>query len=300
MFELKFTKGSIQDDIQALSKVDLHAGEVNELVSSTVLKYVQIFFWAPDVGSWITRMKGALDIPSQGLLGPNYSLQCLSDIACTSAIVKEIIFCESFTLDDSNIFRSCDLWSGTWILSLAAGVSWMRKWAEHIELSLVDLEPRNLHKSIHTLKTIFPEWSSIIPVYDDVRNPEIFLDIDASKINFWISETMGSTTPSFIINENNQLCFKDQNDIMIYNLWREIDPFPEVLQNLVKNIDNFFPDIENKKAALFPDIVNNLYIADGDNSTIKLLSSKNPEHNYLSHVWEEFRHLSWLSSHNRW
>ena len=304
MFQLEVTPWTLEDDIRKLQTLELWVNWLNTIIQSLVLKYIQRYFQAEDVAASLAIMEDLIDRnpwftmlwnPTQEA----FWIQCLSDISTTSAIVKEIIFNDKFQISDT--FCSCDLWSWSGILSLAAYISWLRKWATRGGLFLIDKEEVGLEKSMKALESIVTISFDVICILWDITEPETLEKLWESKINSWISETISLQTPRMKIDESRKIVQIHKADREFYDLARIIDPFPEVVQALLNRHATFIDDVRAWKSVFFPDFVNWLYVPKGEKSTLTLKSSDTPDiSRFLKQVGSDFNHLQPWNAQNRW
>lgn len=303
MFDIKLTSWWIQDDIRILSEINLHDDKVNEFISSLVVKYIQEYFWVQNVWEWLNCLEERLNMRWGGFellqnpINESYTLECLGCISQTSAILKEIIFHDGY--EHAWDFRSCDVWSGTGILSLGAYVSWLRKWLKKGVLHLMDHEFTSLEKWKKVLQAIV--WSSfeVNSILGDITDPNSFIQIGEEKIQFWISETIWNITPYFEIDSKTKALMIEKDSINFYNLSRTIDPFPEVVWSICVNTPDFKKDVTSWKVAFFPDSMNWLYTPNGINSRLELKTSwKGPQK--LQDIWSWFEYIKPFDAHERW
>lgn len=303
MFDPRITPGWIEDDINSLASIRLWEQWVNELVSSLVIKYIQQYFWASDVWEWLNMLEERLEqwwgwwnlINTP--VNESYTLECLWSVSQTSAIMKEIIFHDWYETDGE--FRSCDLGSGTGILSLGAYVSWLRKGLKKWKIHLMDHEKVSLEKSIEVLKAIVWPSFEVHGILGNITKSQELKQIGEDKIQFWISETIGMGTPRFSINPTTGKPRMKKEDLEFYKSIRAIDPFPEVVANIVTRNPDLESDIKSWKVALFPDHITGLYKPNLNRSTLDLKTSwKGPQR--LWDIGQEFDYIIPFDAHRRW
>lgn len=297
MFDPRITQWWIEQDILALSEANITDNWVNDFISSLVFKYIQAYFGADNICDGLSVLETHIELWWPDLIHESYALQCLWSITQTSAVLKEIIFHDGF--QHNGVFRSCDLWAWTWILSLGSYISWLRSWLQEWIIHLIDHESKSLEKGKEILQTII--WSSfeVNIILGDIRNPEDLARIWKDKIQYWISETISYQTPPFYIDSEQGGLMIPEEDIMSYGIASVLDPFPEVIANIITHNPNFEKDVKSREVALFPDYVNNLYIPNNEHSTLELATfSHGPQS--LRNTWQEFWHLKAFDVNRRW
>lgn len=304
MFDFRPTPWKIQDDINVLSEIDVQDSEVNKFVASAVLKYVQLYFGARDIHGWLQRLIDRLEKWGGGFdliwnpVNEAYALECLGDISTTSAIVKEIIFEDGY--DKKEDFRSCDLGAGTGVLSMWAYISALRKRFMQGDIYLVDHEGVSVQKGGAVLREIVDASFAVKTIVGDIRKPEVLANIGRQKILFWISETISHMTPDFSIDSQTGEVVISPEHAFNYDIISDIDPFPQVVWNILSHNPRLEQDVKEGKVALFPDYVNGLYIPDGPVSSLELKSSSTWA-TYLHHVGRtDFSFVSDLDEQRRW
>jgi len=303
MLNNHITSGDIWEDIGILSEIDLHDDWVNKFVSSLVLKYIQEYFQARDILEWLSLLQERLDAWGGWIdlfydnVNEAYPLECLGNIDQTSAILKEIIFNDGYQAEQE--FRSCDLGSGAWILSLGAYISWLRKWLKKGKLYLADHENNALQKSKRVLQSLVESSFEVNTILGDITSPQIFEQIGEEKIQFWISETITMNTPNFQVSKFTKSIRMTYEDLMSYELTGMLDPFPQVFANIARSRPDFEHDVESGNVAFFPDFINGLYKPDINGGTLRLKTWLNND-KPLFETWNEFEYIRPFNLGDRW
>lgn len=217
-----------------------------------------------------------------------FPLECAADIPATAALVKEIIFNDGFERGDS--FCAVDLGSGTGILSLAAYIAGRRAEVEKILVVAGEMQSSAVVKSRKALNAVDPDAFRVQRV--DITAPSLMQAFDDVPLSFLISETINSDVPECWVVAN-RLYFSDDYILDRYRKeHRFSDPFPDVMMNVSKNRPTFVRDVLDGRTALFPDVINGLYIPDDSRrATLQLKTGMSGMH-LLSNVGQEFRKYS--------
>jgi len=326
-FDPKFT---LQEWVNELSSDNLdfnkHRDDVNKVIYNTVLQYLTSYLQIKstsieeiknNVESIMKKLTEWKNIESNinwmiseknELWNNHFSIVCLLDIQQTSSIIKEIIF---WTYNDINnwVFKSVDLGSGTWILSLWALISAKRNKYKKWELNLYDLSEFSIDNSKRVLEEIDKDFRIKWNHWNIFKK-------DLSKLwvqNMWISETISDITPSFWydIDDNEIIKYSDDSiipfDIPWINMWNYIitqeliDPYPELFQKSMEEIPNFIEDIKSWKSFMFPDFVNKQYFPDKEDSTMEFKTYSEWWKLSLWETGEEFKNFPKIyNKDSRW
>ncbi|MBI5421838.1 class I SAM-dependent methyltransferase, partial [Candidatus Peregrinibacteria bacterium] len=294
--------------------------KVNKLVVNFVIKYLGAYLevpFKPNARTYSQEIKmivdftvlcavsqveeaGDVDPASEG--GDNYALRCLYDIHQTAAIFKEIVFNDQFRVEDH--FFGLDLGSGTGILTVAVALAAKRKGIGGIRVVGVERSKIAVERARKAVVSLGLE-KEIEFVCADLLAPGLldgFLahssKLSAPPLSFWVSETISIAIPKFDpfapgFDLNLKSARGRKSEL-------KSDPFVEVLKATVDAVPDFLESAKAGKIALFPDVVNGLYIPDGNRSKITLKTGpKKPLP--LERLGQEFEAYEDLGGkHRRW
>lgn len=283
-------------------KLDSHRDEVNRHVMNFVIKYAGKWFGAKVERSNIRYVRdhianvygesvAAVDLDF--MHGTNHDTatfgeQCLLAARGSAALFKEIAFGATFAHTDS--FTGLDLGSGTGILTAAMAIAARRQKIASVHCISVDTQKEAIEKSAQLLGSLGDENTHFSVTRGDITNPELYRPYSTTPPNYIVSETINWSTPplSFDVEDNEIDPLYVPVDHIEKQIFRNIDPFPEVVQTVAKSVPHFLSLVRGKQIAIFPDFVNNRYRPDHQNGTIALRTSDTPDARPLSDVGREF------------
>lgn len=304
--------------------------QVNQLVLNFVIKYVAEYLRAKhddesdirakvearlavttdDTKSLLLQMIGG--IIDESIPGSHQSdlfpLQCATDLRSTAAIVKEIIFNKGFQLYPEYGFTSIDLGSGTGILAMASIVAGMRKRARSITTVALDLSEKAITESKRVMEGVIGrlrykgEVNLVIESVDITRRG-LMRVFEGMPLSFWISETIDQETPAIkATGDGVRLTSTNRMHLGMHALGaaRQIDPYQMVLDRTLKDRRCFYDDVRVGRTAMFPDVINGLFLPDGQESTLLLSTSGIDRRLALPEAGTEFADYEDLGVEKRW
>ncbi len=285
-----------------------HRDQVNELVLNLVIKYLAKYLQVDSrdpnsISSGISAKKSNkgpdFDNMLQGLLSgrtdtaslanlETTGINSLIDIRATSSIVKEIIFNQRYTKTDT--FVGVDLGCGTGILSLASAIAAKRREVQAIVIAGFDINENLVREARNTLEdTISGVRFNLQAV--DLESGSFWRNMTL-PLSQWISETIGFITPPIGIEQKDGIprveIQENIESIASLILSSGSDPFPEILAITVRDRPQFVSDVQRGSTAMFPDIINDRYRPNNEQSTLSLTTARNTKHIPLNRVGEEF------------
>lgn len=315
-FEEYYSPSStLYEDVEEIVSMDnWEYDQINILILNIIIKYIWEYLgraWreieiikqrvystlAPD-----TLNKGMDNLQSLVWVGlamwDSFPLDCLCDIKQTAAIFREIALCTKFRDDD---FFWLDMWSWTWILSLAAYISWKRKGLNKGLVVSIDQSGNAVEKWARVLSPLV-WWYDFQGRVWDILDINTYKWLDMRKLSFWIGETIAVITPSFSIDTGDgELDFGDERENFFANIQKMVDPFPHLLSLHVREYPWIYEQIKNWDTAMFPNFIKKLYIPDGNDSTLTLTSSSHKWALKLYQVWKDFEQYEWFDvKEKRW
>lgn len=212
-----------------------------------------------------------------------FGVQCLSDIRVTAALLKEIMFNNSFKRNDQ--FLGVDFGSGTGILSAAMLIAARRNFCREITLVLVDSQYNSLQHSTRVLDGL--GGINTQHLHADLRDDRLY-EIFAPPLlpNFCVSETIGHTTPAILHASHKGIKWREGEISRVIN--GAIDPYMDVLDGLMRFSPNFYHRVLSGEAALFPNPINGDFIPDNHKTRLLLRTGPTQEHIPLDSIRNEF------------
>lgn len=293
------------DDLKdpALS-FEKHREQVNNLVANLVIKYMARYLELKedDIGliknevvKAVEKTPGELigyllqvvdNVSGGGFVAPTdaAATECLSDIKATSAIVKEIIFNNRF--DKEVPFIGVDLGAGSGILTLAGHIAACRSCVRESLVLGVEIQPEAARKAGNLLEQVIPGSYRMDPI--DVLHPAFWELFRGLPLSSWISETFGFLTPKLKVAGDGFEIERGLENSFNVAMNTNFDPFPSTLGNTVQNRRNFFKDIREGRTAMFPDLVNGLYMPNNHNSKMAIRTAVDRNPVSLDRIGEEF------------
>lgn len=306
-------QSSIQDDIDWLIWIDeKKKEEINILILNIVLKYITLYLDIKETHIELIkdRVHELLAIENVDLSMSHWELlfkkttdrfwiTCLLDIRQTSAIFKEIALDNNYIIDDG--FKWLDLWSWTWILTLAMGISWLRKWAKNGQIYYIDQSVNWINKSTQILQNLWLPYDFSWKIWD-ILDKKMYIDIPLDSLSYLVSETIWNTTPSFSIDpEDWELIFFSMFDKIMEKEFLKWDPFPSVVSTLTNLSPTLYQKIKNMKTWMFPNFLTKRFVPDDSNSKLLLRTWTSWKLELLKYAWKEFDSFQdlWTGS-ERW
>lgn len=221
-----------------------------------------------------------------------FAVRCLGDETATSAITKELAFAD-VPLNEDGSFESADLGCGTAVLSIGAAIAGLRAGAESVILNIVDCEDAMLEIAADTLDTVRNDVK-IRPICGDITENPPYDSLDVTRIRQWITETISNGTPRLVV-KNGKVIFTEPGTHR-----HDIDPFPQVVECLMKKVPELPELVTGGRVRMFPDIFNGLY-QPGDKNVLRLLTSNSHStHGPLASVGWDFRRYATIHDDSRW
>lgn len=283
---------TLSAEFDALSDSELsntaHREQVNERVINFVVKYLGVYlgleepFSAEAVDQALkTRLQSQpmafknvmLGAMSGDMFGDSdlFSIQCIADLRATAAIFKEIAFADDWE-NHNDSFYGLDFGTGSGILLAAMLVAANRRKIKNVATVGIDFQATALANVEQALSSFAPPDSFMFEV-GDACDPSLHRALLTTPPNMWVSETIALTTPRHFIDEDGELCMKqDPISSMTMELETQNDPFPFVLHASLYADPAFYRRIFTRKMFMFPNPVNCTYAPDESNSTLALKS----------------------------
>ena len=226
-------------------------------------------------------------------------LDCLFDKKQSSAIFKEIAF--DWAFDQKEVFKSLDLWSWTWILSLASYIAWKRKKCKKWEIYFVARSKKSVNLSIEILKKLSWDFTFSWLVWDIIHE-STYKELPMTELSYLISETIWTLTPPFWLDvDNGELFLNSDVPEFLLEMISYWDPFPYIMSLITKISPDLYQNIKKWKVWMFPNFPRKLFIPNNSQSTIELKTSPSNNPIKLYNVWLEFDHFEDLDLNQyRW
>lgn len=227
-----------------------------------------------------------------------FGVQCLADVRATAGLFKEVAFNERFE-KYAQQFAGVDLGSGTGILGSAIAIAALRNQYRQPLVALVDSQKNALDNSERVLSPI--KSVDFRPIRNDLRAPQLYgLFAPPIWIKYWVSETFGYTTPDIVKLSKTELEWGDGSAIS-KEISGALDPYMDVLANLMRYSPSFYDRAKQGKAALFPDPINGHFLPDHGNGRILLKTGPDPMPVGFRDIRKEFESFEDFSVANiRW
>ena len=327
------TKQTISNDVEDLTKISKYSKNVDILIMNIVQKYSSMYISWEYNDSWlISQITNILDKiyklefeiidlkqetteknydPYKSFLsGQNveinskivnlelflYSLDCLLDIHSTSTIFKELVL---MTLNKKDMFNGIELWSGSWIFSLAWVIGAKRAWNNNINFTWFEQASKSIEHSQNVIDSIDGVKGSVNFIKKDIICSSTY-DDDFNNVDFLIAEIFSKYIPSFRYDNSARTIISNERCISEFHKKNEEakyeDPFFSALTILNKSYKkwrnkSFFHNVEEWNISLWPDVTQeHLKIKKEDSSLY--LNTLWMDVN-LKDVWQPF---SWFES----
>jgi hypothetical protein len=310
-FSEYYTSRPIQDDVAELSDPALELEQaieaVNTLVMNVVMKYTALYFGAKsakisDISEAVSRM---LRYGESGPITETDSLRCIADTQSTAALVKEIIFNTRFKTDEA--YLGMDLGSGSGILTLASVIAGRRRRVKAFTLG-VEIHRGACSNSRSALRKTLGNETEWAISNDDAVTCDEWKRFPGSPSQ-WISETFSRTTRPLRV-KNGKVVYGDSRAMRDPRLreafeWLDakkatIDPFTHLLEKTLKANPDFESDVRKGKTAMFPDVINGLFVTSPKGARLKLETSNVAVHQSLPQIGSEFSDYEVLGLGGRW
>lgn len=313
---------SLPDAVNELSNPGLDYSkdreQVNDLVINLVIKYIVSYLKLDDrdfeklnsdvssavrnspqeIMAFLASTIAGLRGEAAGHLSEKMAIQCLCAIKDTSAIFKEIAFNDQF--DAGNHFVGVDFGSGTGILMVASLIAARRKKINNVAILGLDILNQAVVESSRVLSEIDPKKNMIVQRADISRMEPYGVFQRIPSLSHWISETFGYLTPKVRVVDDDLEIPMDKASLTAIMSNKGSDPFPFVVGNTLQAIPSFAYDVRGKSTAMFPDLINGLYLPDMDNSSMALRTGVDQNHRRLDKIGNEFDDYQSFSVEPRW
>ena len=255
-------KTSLYEDVENLVIInENNRDEINVLVLNIVLKYLTSYLDIQETSIENIKLRVQEILNADLWILSNLSneentirtierflLDCLLDIRQTSAIFKEISFDKSF--EETNAFNWLDLWSWSWILTLAMYVSALRNWASEWNIYYVDQSVKWVNKTTEILNWLWWKFNFSGRV-SDILDRDTYNDIPLDNLSYLVSETISNTTPSFSIDpEDGELTLFSELDEYMLQIMLQWDPYPSIISTVTGLSPELYQNIKNTKLIL--------------------------------------------------
>lgn len=289
-----------------------HREEANKLVLNLVVKYLASYLGVACTDYeqmhagikarlvQVRAQRGSLkDVVLAGLMaglgvegrgfevGDSMSVECLSDVPASAAIVKELIFNQEFrrTFD----FLSADIGSGTGILLLATVIAARRAGISRITGIGFEREMEAVSKGNRVLRTLLRRNEEATIQHVDVTSPGLFAVFDGFPLNFWVSETFSCVTPRLEVRRDHVELVGDEMARAAARAQAILDPFHIVAMATAQERPHFIRDVREGTTAMFPNIVNGQFVPDAiQGARIQLKTGVQKSHVPLYETGREF------------
>ncbi len=252
---------------------DHNAHKVNEAIVELVMAYQGKFE--------STSCKTVAREDSRHKRGYEIAIGCLGDTAATAAVMKELIF-TTVKLNDDGSYEAADLGMGTGILSLGAAIAGVRAGAASVIVHGVEHDGELCLKADEVLRSAGNDLEFSILKENILRSAAFdLIEAELENIRFWVSETINSGTPAFTIYPDNT----------ISQPWYvgDVDPYPDVVRQLLRHVPQFKKRVRDAEVAFFPDLINGYYKPHEKGGTLQLRTSKShAKHARLNRVGKDF------------
>ena len=327
------TKQPIDSDIEDLTKVEKNSKNVDILIMNIVQKYSSMYIsWEYNENWLISQITNIMDeiyklefevmnlkqaIPEKNydpfesfLMGQNvninskivnlelflYSLDCLLDIHSTASIFKEIVL---MTLNKKDNFNWFELWSGSWILSLAWFIAAKRSWNNNISIVWFEQAKKSIEHSQKVVDSI--EWVkwSISFIKKDIICPSTYHENNFSSVDLLIAEIFSKYIPSFSYDNSSKTIISREKCVSEFHSKNEKakyeDPFFSALTILNKSYSekkvnkSFFHNVEDWNVSLWPDVTQEHLKIKNEDSSLYLNTLWRDVN--LKDIWKPFNEL---------
>ncbi len=229
-----------------------------------------------------------------------FGVQCLADIQGTAGLFKEIAFGGKFEIETHGEFIGADLGSGTGILGAAIAIAGIRAGARKTMISMVEGQKNAVDNSRRVVSQIDGVHFDLLQA--DLRDQRIYRLMYAPplRVGYWVSETFGHTTPKLVSISEREIVWGSGAEVSMF-ISGALDPYADVLHNLMQHTPSFYQRVRQGKAALFPDPINGKFLPDNSNSKITLNTEAERGPILLREVRNEFERFEDFNvSNTRW
>jgi hypothetical protein len=214
---------------------------------------------------------------------------CLYDLQSTAALIQELIF-TAMPLNEDGSCEFADLGTGTGILALGSTIAAIRAKASHVTGHCIDRVATMLGNTQRFLEQAAPGVSFVVQEAD-LTKPEIYRSLPVDKIRAWTSETINASVGTLLITADGATWTGEALG----------EPYPEILNLLLKHVPDCYDHVKTGRTLLFPDPINDRYRPHSHKQTLQLLTSNShASHNRLNKVGADFSAYEVSMESRRW